>query len=82
MYSTSIIIIIIIIIIILSLLLLLYYFINIGLQVSPTYKSQCRRFSPINRYVPCNKILIFLQFCIMWKLGQCGKYIWSLAIPL
>jgi hypothetical protein len=46
--------------------------------------------SLINRYIPCNMILtdltffflFFLQFCIMRKLGQCGKYIWSLAIPL
>jgi hypothetical protein len=26
--------------------------------------------------------MFFLQFCIMRKLGQCGKYIQSLAIPL
>jgi hypothetical protein len=32
-------------------LLLLYYFNNIGLQVSPSYKSQHCRFSLINRYV-------------------------------
>jgi hypothetical protein len=51
------------------LLLLLYYFNNIGLQVSPSYKSQHCRFSLIDRYVPCNMILMdsFL-FCIMWKI--------------
>jgi hypothetical protein len=67
-------------------LLFLYYFNNIGLQVSPTYKSQRRRFSSIKRYVSSNMILMdlifFFKFCIMRKLGQCGKYIRSLAIPL
>jgi hypothetical protein len=32
------------------------------LQVSPTYKSQHRRFSLINRYVPCNMIVIDFKF--------------------
>jgi hypothetical protein len=39
-------------------ILLLYHFNNIGLQVSPTYKSQHRRFLLINRDVPCNMILM------------------------
>jgi hypothetical protein len=50
-----------------------------GLQVSPTYKSQCHRFSLMNRYVPCNMILMnsnFFFFAIlknaeawpMWKI--------------
>jgi hypothetical protein len=45
-------------------LLLLYYFNKIGLQVSPTYKSQRRRISLISRYVPCNITLmdLFLFF--------------------
>jgi hypothetical protein len=42
--------------------LLLYYFNNIGLQVSPTYKSQGRRFSHIDRYIPFNMILMDLNF--------------------
>jgi hypothetical protein len=62
-----------------------YYFNNIGLQVSPTYKSQCHRFLLVNRYISCNMILMdlnfFPQFCITRKIAQRGKYIWSLAIP-
>jgi hypothetical protein len=61
---------------------------SVGLQVSPTYKSQ-GLFSHINRYIPFNMILMnffffffFPQFCMMRKLGQWGKYIRSLAIPL
>jgi hypothetical protein len=62
-----------------------YYFNNIGLQVSPTYKSQRRRFSLINTYyIPCSILIhfqFFLQFCTMRKIAQFGKYIRSLAIP-
>jgi hypothetical protein len=73
MYSTLtiIIIIIIMIIIIILLLLLLYYFNNIGLQVSPTYQSQCFLFSLINRYVPFNMnlmdLLFFFFFVILYN---------------
>jgi hypothetical protein len=56
-------------------LLLLYYFNNIGLQVLPTYKNQCRRFSLINRDVPCNMtsnylfaILYNAETCTMWQI--------------
>jgi hypothetical protein len=62
--------------ILLLLVLVLYYFNNIGLQVSLSYKSHCCRFSCINRYVPCNMILMdppSPQFCKMRKLCQCGK---------
>jgi hypothetical protein len=56
-------------------MLLLYYFNNIGLQVSPTYKSQRRQFSLINRYMSCSMIYNFfvLQFCITRKLSQCDN---------
>jgi hypothetical protein len=61
------------------LLLILYYFNNMSLHVSPTYKSQRRRFSLINGNVQCNMILRFLNFvflislynaeyCQMWKI--------------
>jgi hypothetical protein len=44
-----------------------------GLQVLPTFKSQRRQFTLINRYVPCNMILtdlfsfIYLFFAILYN---------------
>jgi hypothetical protein len=63
-----------------SILIMCYYYyycfiLITGLQVSPTYKSQVRRFSLINRYRPCNMILIDLIFFLynaetwpMWEI--------------